>query len=545
MAELNMRLIETPDTEALLCAYASEGADLLFVGWMFGDSDRSGEFSEVRRQTVGTPIVALLDELQGHCKSALVSSGVQETLSLHRLTSVDILRVVTRAMCRGIRAKMLGAEISLLNAYDKTLERLSLIDPLTGLSNRKRFSSLADEAIARSKTNDSGLAVLYFDIDQFKLLNNSYGYEIGDQALCRFAHRVCDQLNTSRNFARIGGDEFVLLVEDIRDAEEPFRLAQRIHKAISAPAELSGNQVSLSISIGIACSAESVVGTEELIRRAGAAIFHAKQSRENGKICVFDPALESRMRADDHMSKALTHSLAAGETSVAYQPIFKYAENRIASAEALFRWPQQPQYDVSEVIALAEANSMIRDVDRCSVVTVLDELSRHPISNLAQVSVNASVLSLDKAYLRELVALVKRRGPLPFRLCLELTETAVSSHFGNMKKLAAELRECNFAVALDDFGTGYASLKYVRELNLDYLKLDRELVRDVEQESSARAICEAAIGMAHSLGVLVVAEGIASEGQFETLRELDCDYAQGYYIAKPESLSQLAVRCAA
>lgn len=544
MTGLNCHLLVCPDAASLVNAFEMDGADLLVVDWMFGSSDRLPEFRGIRSSTTGTPIIALLGGDHDQFETTAISSGVQETLSASRLTSVDVLKVVTRAIHRGAHAKKLGAEITLLKAYNKTLERLAQIDPLTGLSNRKRFSALSDEALARAIRSGASVALLYFDIDRFKLINNAYGHEVGDEALCWFAHHIREQLRTNDNLARVGGDEFVLLVENVDDPQQAHVVAQRVHHLLSVPAELSGHQVALSTSIGIATS-ESSHTTEELIRHADIAMYHAKQSREEPRICVFDNALENRMRADDRIQEALAQSLSLGEPTVAYQPIFNYAENRVTSAEALFRWPQQSEYDVSRVIALAEANSMIREIDRYAVGTVLDELTRSPIASLHQVSVNSSVLSLDQAYLKELVSLVASLGPLPFKLCLELTETAVSGHFGNMKKLVAELRGRNFAVALDDFGTGYASLKYVRELDLDYLKLDMELVRDVERDVSARAICEAAIDMAHTLNVLVVAEGVSSEDQFETLRDLKCDYAQGFYIARPESLSELAELCAA
>ncbi len=541
---LGYELIPHSDVASLLNTFEISGGDLLIVDWQLWAASRLCEFHHLSCLAQGIPLIALLSSNDPGLETIALSWGVQETLTCSRLNPVEVLRVVTRAIQRCAQAKKLSAEIVLLKTHNKALERLARLDPLTGLTNRQRFTSFVDAALTRAARHESTAALLCMDIDRFELINVTYGHEIGDEVLCWFAHRLRDHLRTSDHLACIGGDEFVLVIEDISNPSQAYHAAQKVHELLSEPVTFSGIEIDLRANIGIALYPQSR-SSDELIRHANIAMCRAKQSLEVTRIRFFDSALDSRLRSEARMQRELTESLDSGELTVAYQPIYNYAENRVTSAEALFRWPARSEYDIEQVISLAEANSLIRDIDRNSVNTVLTQLTNSPIQGLNQVSVNSSLLTLDQAYLRELMDQVANVGPLPFTLCLELTETAVAGHFANMKKLVQQLRRGNFKVALDDFGTGYASLKYVRELNVDYLKLDRELVRDVERDPSARAICAAAIDMAHNLGISVVAEGIASEDQFETLRELNCDYAQGYYIARPRSLTHLADICAA
>ncbi|MCR9278920.1 MAG: EAL domain-containing protein [Pseudomonadaceae bacterium] len=537
------QLTSHSDLGALLAAFDAEDSDLVIIEWRSWKADQIREFHDLRRLTQGMPMVALLVEDDQALEAVALSCGVQETLPIRHLASESFSRVVTRAMQRCAHTQKPAADIACRPEYNQSLARLTQIDLLTGLANRKHFSELVGTALSKAAGSASMAALVYFDIDRFKLINFAYGQEMGDAALCWFAHRVRDQLRDGDHLARVGGDEFAMLIQGVRNPIEAFQAAQNVHDLLVQPAMLFGIEVKLSVSMGIAVYPKS--GADDLIRHADIAMYHAKQSREAYRIRFFDSDLEGRLRSEETMQVELARSLERGEPTVAYQPIYDYAQERVTSAEALFRWPQQSEYDVQQIISHAETNAMIRDIDRYSVNTVLNELTRSPICSLAQVSVNSSVLSLDQTYLSELVGAVAKVGPLPFTLCVELTETAVSADFGNMKRLVQQLRCCNFRVALDDFGTGFASLKYVRELNVDYLKLDMELVRDVARDPSARAICEAAIDMAHTLNIAVVGEGVSSEDQFETLRELKCDYAQGFYIAEPSGLADLAEICAA
>lgn len=420
----------------------------------------------------------------------------------------------------------------------------SASDPLTELPSHQRFVECVDAAIMQARQAGTVFAVLHIDIYRFSAVNNRHGHELGDAALLWIATQLAGITRCNDFLGRLGGDEFLMLVDNVRETSVALATAQRVIRLITQRIELGGIEQKLGINVGIAMSPAGASG-RDLLRYAGIAVAHAKQRGGSERVSLFDRALKRRFDNENRVRDTLAQSLGSGDGQVVYQPIYDYRLGRVHSAEALFRWSKCDGLNTEEIITLAEATDCVQPIDRFALISSVAELSARDLPGLNQLSVNASVMSLDQGYRQLVTERLTRAGQLPFGLCVELTETAVSANFRETVEWVHRIRELNVAVALDDFGTGYASLKYVQQLEVDILKLDRELVSGVERDSSARSICEAAIKMAHNLGIRVVAEGVSNLDQFETLRALDCDYAQGYHIARPGSADALARSIAA
>lgn len=531
------------DFDSALTLLAEVEPDVLLLDWLMSASRGSSNIGRLKVAAPKTALIVLMPRSDPAIESAALSAGAQECITLDDCEPTKLHAAIFKSIERARNEQTLRMEIISLRAFNHSDHTFAQIDPLTGLVNRKRFAETVDVAITRAKREVRMMALLYLDIDGFKHLNDQYGHDVGDEALRWFANLLRDNRHHTGTVGRMGGDEFVVLMDDVRNRAEVAAAAHKIFQLLDRAVELQGVEVKLDTSIGIAMYPMAQAQTSaDLIRHADTARCHAKQRGHADHVLFFNDTLQTKLNTEQAIRDTLSESLACGDTHVVYQPIYSYRSESICSAEVLFRWPRDDGFSTNDIIKIAEASRSVGQIDRFALTAAVDEMREYNLSGLRQLNVNASVLSLDQDYLRLLIDHMTQAGTLPFKLCVEITETAVSSNFRGLIDWVRCLRKQNIAVALDDFGTGYASLKYIQQLDVDVLKLDRELAKDVENDSSARSICQAAIAMAHSLGTTVVAEGISNEDQFQTLLELDCDYAQGYFIAKPDTAEALGSR---
>ncbi len=433
--------------------------------------------------------------------------------------------------------------------HDRDIRRVAYSDALTGLSNRLAFRETLEQRLRQTQGTSSQLALLFADLDDFKRINDTLGHEAGDEVLLQVAARIEQAVasvdGTESVVARFGGDEFVILLQlgeadpDAGIRGKAIRLAEALVTALSEPMLLHGRQVLLGGSVGVAIFPDDASSASLLMKNGDIAMYQAKVA---GKNCyrfysrAMDQAVERRVRMEQELRGAWTR----GELSLAYQPIYRTQDRVLVGAEALLRW-NHPEYGAvapSVFVDVAEQSGLIEAIGLMALQTACTEAATWPVPADAGeapfVSVNVSARQLRSGELLQQVAdALDSSGLAPERLHLELTETAVISDEAYATELLGKLRQLGVRVWLDDFGTGYSSLSHLRRVQVDGLKIDRSFITDLLRDPDDLALTSAIIAMAHSMGVVVVAEGVERQGQYQLLRERDCDLVQGYWLGHP------------
>jgi diguanylate cyclase (GGDEF)-like protein len=408
-------------------------------------------------------------------------------------------------------------------------------DPLTGLANQALFRDRVEHAATRLERSDGQLAVLFIDLDEFKTVNDSLGHSAGDDLLRVASDRLTGCLRNGDTAARLGGDEFAVLIDDLEDADHATEIAGRIVAALQEPVVLGARQVTATASIGVAFGG---VGSnvDELLRNADLAMYTAKA---NGKNCVRAYAREMHEAAVERLDLEVHLRGAAerGELVLHYQPIYELSGQRIAAFETLVRWqhPERGLLGPMAFIPFAEAGGLIDEIGNHVLTTACEEAQswvRALGDGAPAITVNMSPRQLLDADLPARVGMLLRRcGLEPSRLILEITEHALIK---DPDAAAAQLRRLSrlgVRLAVDDFGTGYSSLAYLQQFPIDMLKIDRSFVSDMARSGSSLAA--AIVQIAHTLGLVPIAEGVETDAQVAELRELGCDLAQGFLLGRP------------
>jgi diguanylate cyclase (GGDEF)-like protein/PAS domain S-box-containing protein len=430
-------------------------------------------------------------------------------------------------------------------ASQAELERLALVDPLTGLPNRALMHDRLQGALGRMKRHGRKVGVLFLDLDRFKVVNDSLGHDAGDSLLCVLGDRISRVLRSGDTLGRLGGDEFVVVAEEIGDARDLASLAERILAAVSQPLHLQGYEIAPSASIGIAVAEEGSGDTESLLRDADLAMYRAK-ARGGGDYELFD--FEMRQRAMSRLASEgeLRRAVGNDELRVHYQPYLE-ADGKLHGVEALVRWlhPERGLVAPAEFIGLAEETGLVVPLGEWVLRAACRQAKAwrtgpHPDLTL---SVNLSVRQLAQPRLTAVVAgILEETGLEASALCLEITETALMQDPGAAAVTLGELRRLGVRIAVDDFGTGYSSLLYLRHFPIQILKLDTIFVSGVCENSEDRVIIGSIIELAHALGLTAVAEGVETVAQLHALQALGCDLMQGYYWSRPLDAESMTAR---
>jgi diguanylate cyclase (GGDEF)-like protein/PAS domain S-box-containing protein len=459
-------------------------------------------------------------------------------------------------------------DISERKEFERRLRHEATHDPLTALPNRTLLLDRLTNALERSRRNGSGIAVLFCDLDNFKVVNDSLGHSHGDRVLTEVAQRLREQLRPGDTVARFGGDEFVILCEDCQSTVDAVGIAERVDAALRRSFELDGSEIFVGVSIGIALSgpgSDRPLQPESLIRDADVAMYRAKE-QGRGRYRVFEPMFLTSAVDRLDLESSLRRAIDRGELDLVYQPVVNLAApgpsglgsgqggpsgrgsastdglapGRIVGAEALVRWdhPQRGRLLPGEFIPLAEDIGVVHELGAWVLETACLQLARWladaPQPAAFSMAVNLSGRQLDHPGLVDLVAGVLRAtGVPPVCLDLEVTESAVMQDVTSSAAMLASLKDLGVNIAVDDFGTGYSSLAYLRRFPVDRLKVDRSFIRGLGTEPEDSAIVGAVVGLAHALGLVAVAEGVETSDQVEALRSLDCDLAQGYHFGRP------------
>lgn len=414
-------------------------------------------------------------------------------------------------------------------------------DRLTSLPNRALFMERLAQAILRCDRRKLSTAVLFLDLDRFKVINDSLSHEAGDQLLVQVSKRIRASLRPEDTVARLGGDEFVVLFEDLATLSDAMRVAERIQTSFKEAFRLQGQEAYTTCSMGLALSTSSATVPSELVRDAEVAMYRAKAKRE-GSIELFDPSMNAQAMARFQLEGDLRRALDRHEFRVVYQPLVSLRTGYIEGWEALVRWqhPDRGLVSPTEFIALAEETGLIVPLG----AWVLDEAVRQasqwahqfPSAPPRLISVNISGRQFQQRDLIETVlATLDTHQFDPRCLKLEITESVMMRDPEASLEAMKILQGREIHLVIDDFGTGYSSLNYLKRFPVDTLKVDKSFVDGLGKDSESTAIVQAVISMAKSLGMRVTAEGIETSDQLEHLRQLECDHGQGYFLARPLS----------
>lgn len=431
------------------------------------------------------------------------------------------------------------SDISHLKKTEEQIEQLSHHDPLTNLPNRLLFQSRLSHALGIAKRSNNQLAVMYIDIDNFKNINDSFGHNVGDEVLVMISERLQDRVRESDTLARLGSDEFVLLLEQIEGIEQVAYVAQSILEILSEPFDVEdGKNAFLGASVGVSFYPNDGISATDLISHANAAVSQAKDNGRNGVhfyTLELTQAAQERMQLESELRRAIADKT---ELQLYYQPQVCMSSGEIVGAEALLRWHHPKDGVISPLVFLpvAEKSGLMCMLDFWVIETGCQQQAQWQREGLPHfiLAINITKYSFTNInFLSQINKIISITGVDPKTIELEITEGALIEPSPQVIQTIAELKKMGFTLAIDDFGTGYSSLSYLQRFNVDKLKIDRSFVKDVLTDSQGAAITSAIISMAKSLGLQILAEGIEDKDQLALLKEKGCEVYQGFYFSKP------------
>jgi len=478
-------------------------------------------------------------------------SSINEKLTPIENQFVDALSEASRAAYQLLQAILFAATPGLLilgtvlslrilqqrKREDDRIHHIAFHDDLTALPNRLMLTERLDQALGRHRRAKMTLAILYMNLDRFKVINDSLGHEAGDILLCLVADRLRAQLREGDSLARLGGDEFVVLIENYGNSIALSACAQRLVEQLSAPFLLGKKDCHVTASIGISTFPADGSDSRSLLKAADVAMYRAKETGRNN-YQYYLPSMNVHTLERLELESDLRHALERGEFFLHYQPKVEIASGLITGVEALLRWkhPIRGLVPPLDFIPLAEETGLIVPIGEWVLATACARTKSWQGRGLPKLSVAVNLSArqfADTMLLAKLTRIIHASGLDPSLLELEITESVVMSNGESAVSVLEKLKSIGVQIAIDDFGTGYSSLAYLKRFPIDILKVDRSFIRDIPADSGDMKITRAIIAMAHSLRLKVVAEGVETAEQMEFLGSQSCDAVQGYFLYRP------------
>jgi diguanylate cyclase (GGDEF)-like protein len=472
------------------------------------------------------------------------------------LTGLSDLRVATEALSSGASDYLEKAEIqprTLLRAVRYSIERrksaaemvrLAHTDSLTGLLNRRAFFEHLEVALTQSRRSERACAVILFDIDHFKEINDVFGHRVGDEVLVEVTRRLRQHLRETDAVARIGGDEFAIVATNLQTANAAMEIAEKLVRSMAAIEDIHGLHLEVSISVGISVFPMDVAGADELVAHADLAMYKSKSSKK-GSINFFDARMDAIVKVRHELKRSMPEDIQSGRFYLLFQPIVDSNSRRLIAAEALARWRDVNNKVIgpSEFIPIAEESGSITVLgnhlleEACAQIHTWSEQRKC----LVPVSLNISAIQCrDPAFATRLIAALERLEVPPQYINVEMTETTIFKSIEVIQKNLETIKSYGIGIHIDDFGTGYSSLWLLRDLPLDAVKIDRSFVRDIGRTLGSELIIQAVVDLGKKLGFLTIAEGVETEEQASLLRDIGVSALQGYYFSHPVPGAQLA-----
>jgi len=441
---------------------------------------------------------------------------------------------------QGQALRMLGThtDITERKTADEVVWQQAHFDALTGLPNRRLMRERLIQEMKKCRRNHLKLGLLFIDLDHFKEVNDTLGHDRGDELLVEAARRIQHCLREVDTVARMGGDEFTVIVTALNDESNLQGILPKLLNALSEPFQLGLDQVFVSASMGVTVFPNDTLEVEDLLKNADQALYVAKAAGRN-RFSFFTASLQEAAMQRAQLTHDLRAALPAQQFFMLYQPIVNLANGRIQKAEALIRWqhPTRGLISPADFIPIAESSGLIVDMgewifDQAAAQVKIWRTQLHP---QFQISVNKSPLQFEKPNPNHIPWIDKLRAlELPGEsMVVEITEGLLLSSSAGVVEQLLKLRHEGINVSLDDFGTGYSSLSYLQKFDIDFIKIDQSFVRHLNENTTDMVLCQAIIAMAHALGMKVIAEGVETVGQRDLLKAAGCDYAQGYLYSRP------------
>lgn len=509
-------------------------------------ADISGLPWQIAAIMLGTLASALLAACIGAAAASRLTrriAGPIETLT-HAITEIRNHRNYSTKVQHfaddetGILVTSFNGMMADIEYRDESLRHLAYFDPLTGLGNRQEFQRHFQEVLNAIPSRSCGAALVLLDLDQFKLINDSFGHSTGDALLMEVAARFTVELPADASLCRLGGDEFALIVPGASNSDEIQKFLAPLVATLHRPIELSGRSVEINVSGGVALIPENGTTIADLLRRADLALYSAKHAGR-GRVHFFRTDLEEEMRTAAEIAHDLKTTLIENQFQLHYQPQVDLTTGRIVGFECLLRWrhPSRGFVSPAKFIPIAEGSGLICDVGRW----VLDAASRQAREwtllgfDFGQLAVNVSISQIKDATFRQDIERTLRENDLRgSALCLELTESVFAGESLDwIRKSLSGLKETGVSLALDDFGTGYSSLSYLKNLPFGKLKVDRAFVQAVHVDPSKRKLLQGIIDLGHALDMTIIAEGAEEQAEVEVLCGMRADQVQGYFFGRP------------
>ncbi|EMP54074.1 diguanylate cyclase/phosphodiesterase [Marinobacter santoriniensis NKSG1] len=505
--------------------------DLLLLDYFLGKGTARDLLIEARKIHCSVPIVVLTGVESVTLDDEVIELGASDFLPKGGINTALLERTIRHAI-QHKRAEL-------------ALERMAKRDPLTGLGNRLLFEEILESSLARCKRSGTRLAVLFMDLDRFKEINDSLGHPTGDLLLLLIADRLRSVIRQSDYIARIGGDEFTILIDDLHDAGDALSIARKIVQAISLPSAVGGHDLNVSASIGVALFPENGDAPIKLMQKSDIALYEAKRLGLN-KVQCFTSNLQTQLEKHLHVEKGLRRALEASQFELLLQPKWSLADCKVIGFEALLRWRSENDGLISpqDFIPVAEKTGLIVPVGEWVLRQTLAYLERWNELGLCQygIAVNVSPLQLKSGQFVDMLQhLLQEMGIAGEGLEVEITEETLLDGYEEDPRVQRDLsriRELGVKIAIDDFGTGYSSLRYLRQFPADIVKIDKSFVSADQEDLVEPEICRAVVTMAESLGMEVIAEGIETQQQRQQLMDLGCRVGQGYLVSPPVSFDE-------
>ena len=422
---------------------------------------------------------------------------------------------------------------------EKSIYRLAFRDSLTNLPNRRSFMNKLRTEMVDKKLSKSKLSVFFIDLDNFKQINDQWGHDTGDTVLKEASRRIRSVIRPTDIAARFGGDEFVVLLKDVREREDAITIAKRILMEFQNPIKIMDQDYQVTSSIGVAYYPDHGESPEELIKNADTALYDVKE-RGKSDFGVFDRQLEHTSLERRILENALRQGIKEQQFYLEYQPKINMKSNKLIGMEALARWkhPELGVISPGKFIPLAEETGLIVPLGEwilkkgCRQISEWDEVGYPPLN----LSINVSVIQLENMnFIEKLKTILNDTGVDPKRLELEITESALAN-ITSITTVLKEIRKLGISISIDDFGTGYSSLSYIKDLPIDTLKIDQSFIRDIHNNKESKEIAKAIVRLASSIGLNVIAEGVELEEHVDELNKGGCILGQGYYFSRPLSV---------
>ncbi|CAN5336853.1 hypothetical protein BH10PSE9_BH10PSE9_12780 [soil metagenome] len=511
-------------------AKAETPFDAILLDLGLPDSVRLEGLRAIRSANAAVPIIVLTGLFDLGIASEALKFGAGDYLEKSEIQPRTLLRAIRYA----IERKKAEAE----------LVRLAHTDSLTGLLNRRAFFDQLESALVQSRRSELACAVILFDIDRFKEVNDVFGHKTGDEMLLAVTACLRKQLRETDAIARIGGDEFAVVATNLKSASAAMEIAEKIVRGVDAIEELNEIRIEVSISVGISVFPLDNSSADVLVSHADMAMYKSKASKK-GSINFFDARMDAAVKARRALKRSMPDDITNGKFYLVFQPIVDAVTRKIVGAEGLARWrdPQNKVIAPGEFIPIAEESGTIGLLgnrlleEACACVKRWGEQQKV----LVPISLNISpVQCRDPGFGARLVSTVEQSGIPPEMINIEITESAIFRNLEIIQKNLVMIRAFGCGIQIDDFGTGYSSLSLLKDLPLNTLKIDRSFVRDIGTEAGSEMIVQALVELAKKLGFKTVAEGVETEEQVTILREIGVSSLQGYYFSKPVAGEQLA-----